>query len=96
MSMQNQSVVQDWIDSLIDVLNAQAFAEDQIEDTCEHAHTPAISAAIAAPTFRETASLLIVTHFSLSTPLITIPYPLLPLSLKLPSQKPRIAFHTVD
>ena len=39
MNMQNQSDVQDSIDSLIDVLNTQALAEDQIEDTCEHAHT---------------------------------------------------------
>ena len=37
--MQNQSDVQDSIDSLIDVLNTQALAEDQIEDTCEHEHT---------------------------------------------------------
>ena len=39
MSTQNQSVVQDSIDSFIDVLNTQAFAKDPIEDTREHAHT---------------------------------------------------------
>ena len=59
-------------------------------------HTPAISAAIAALTFRGTAILLIVTHSSLSPLLITMPHPLLPLSLKLPFQKPRIAFHIVE
>ena len=37
--MQNQSVIQDSLTSLIDVLNTQVFAEDQIEDTREHAHT---------------------------------------------------------
>ena len=31
--------VQDSVDTLIDVLNTRAFAEDQIEDTREHAHT---------------------------------------------------------
>ena len=40
MSMQNQSVVQDSIDSLVDVLNTQAFAKDQIEDTRDHASKP--------------------------------------------------------
>ena len=40
MSMQNQSVVQDSIDSLVDVLNTQALAKDQIEDTREHASKP--------------------------------------------------------
>ena len=36
-------------------------------------HTPITSAAIAVPTFQGTATLLIVTHRSLSTPLITPP-----------------------
>ena len=48
-------------------------------------HTPAISGAMAAHTFRGIAIFLIVTHLSLSTPFITTPRPLLPLSLKLPS-----------
>ena len=51
---------------------------------------------MAALTFTSTAILLIVTHFSVSTPLITIPQSLQPLSLKLPSQRPRIAFHFVE
>ena len=50
-------------------------------------HTPAISAAIAAPTFRGIAILHFVIHFSL-TPLITTPHPQLPLSSKMPSQNP--------
>ena len=38
MSMQNQSV-EDSIDSVIDVLNTQAFAEDEVDDTREHTYT---------------------------------------------------------
>ena len=49
-------------------------------------HTQAISAAMAALTFRGVAILLMVTHLSLSTLSVTTPHPLLPLSLKLPSQ----------
>ena len=37
--MQTSLIVDDSIDTLIDVLNTQAFAEDQIKDTREHAHT---------------------------------------------------------
>ena len=55
-------------------------------------HTPANSAAIAAPTFKGTAILLIVTHLSLSALFITTPHQLLLLSLELPSQKPFTAF----
>ena len=58
-------------------------------------HTPKTSATMAAPTFKGSAISLIVTDFCLSTPLITIPQPPLSSSLKLPSQKPRIAFYVV-
>ena len=57
------------------------------------AHTPITSAAMAVTTFNGTAILLIVTHLSLSVPLITTPHPLLPLSLEPPSQNPFTAFH---
>ena len=36
--IKTQSVAQDSIDTLIDVLNTQVFAEDQIEDTRGHVH----------------------------------------------------------
>ena len=52
MSMQNPSVVQDSVDSLIDGVNTQAFAEDQIEDTGQHAHTSNFCCHGRAPTFR--------------------------------------------
>ena len=63
--------------------------------TLVSAHTPRTCAVMAAPTSRRSSILLIVTHFPGSTPLITIPQPLLRLSLKLPSQKPRVPFHVV-
>ena len=61
--------------------NTQAFAEDQIKVTREHARTRT-SAAIVVPMFRGIAILPIVTHLSLSTPLTTTPHPLLPLSFE--------------
>ena len=60
--MQNWSVIEDSIDSVIDVLNTQGFAEDLI-DSPVSTHTPVISAAMAAPTFRGMSILLIVTPF---------------------------------
>ena len=41
--MQNRSVIEDSIDSVIDVLNTQAFAKDQIDSTREYAHTSSFS-----------------------------------------------------
>ena len=51
-------------------------------------HAPLPSAATAVPTFNGTAILLVVTHLSLSTPLIITPHPL----YRYPSQKPVTAF----
>ena len=56
--------VENSVDTLIDFLHTQAFVENQIEDSREHTHTPATSAAIAVPTFKRTDILLIVTHLS--------------------------------
>ena len=74
--------VDDSIDTLIDTLSTQAFAEDQIKDTHEHAHTSNLGRHGRA-NLQRTAISLMVTHLSLSTPLITTLHPLLPLSLKL-------------
>ena len=90
-----QSAVQDSIDSLIDVLFTQILPEDQIKDTREHAYSNNFSCH-SRTHFQRHCDFTDCHPFFLSTPLITIPQPLLPLSLKLPSQKPRIAFHTVD
>ena len=63
---QDQSAVQDSIDCLIDVSYTQTLAEDQIEDTCEHEYSKQLQ--LPWPhSLSETAILLIVTHFSLST-----------------------------
>ena len=50
---------------------------------------------MAGPTFNGTAISLIGHHVRPSTPLITIPQPLFPSALKLPSKRPRIDFHVV-
>ena len=63
--VQTPSVVEYSNDEQIDVFDTQPLAENQVDEACEYAHTPAISAAIAAPTFRGIAILLIVTHLSL-------------------------------
>ena len=91
----NRQQWQDPVYALINVLYTQTLTEDQIEDSRENATSPKSSAAMAAPTSKGTAILLIVTDFVCPTRLITIPQPLLPSSLKLPSQKPRIAFHVL-
>ena len=62
LSTQSQSVIQDSIDSLIDDVNAQAFTRGSDRGLPVGTHTPAISASMAAPTFRKIAILLIVTH----------------------------------
>ena len=54
---------------------------------------PSFRAAIAVRTFRGNAILLIVIHLSLSTPLMTRPHTLCPLSLQLPCQNPLTTFH---
>ena len=56
-------------------------------------HTPATSAVMAVPILNGTPILLIVTHLSLSAPLITTLRRLLPLFLALPSQNPFSALH---
>ena len=53
----------------------------------EHTHTHITSPAMAVPSPKSTAILLIVTYLSLSTPFITTPHTVLPLFLELPSQK---------
>ena len=80
---------------LIDFFDTQAFTEDQIKDSREHAHTSNLGCHSRA-NFQRIALLLMVTHFSLSTPLITIPHPLLPVFLKLPSQNPFTAFRVSE
>ena len=90
----DQSAKKDPVYSLIDVLYTQTFAEDQIGDTREHAHSKNFCCH-GSTHFQRTAILLIVTICCLSTPLIAIPQQFLPSSLKLPSQKPRIALHVV-
>ena len=81
------------VNTLIDVCDTGICGRSDQRYLWAHTHTPATSAAIAMPTFRGVAILPIVIHLSLSTPLITTPHPLLPVSLKLPSQQPFTACH---
>ena len=95
MHMETRSVVEDSIDTLIDVLNTQAFAEDQIEDTREHAHTSNLGCHCRTHFQKNSNFTNRCPSFPVG-PLITMPHPLLPWSLKLPNQKPRIAFHVAE
>ena len=68
--------VENAVDTLIDFPNTQTFIEHQMKDSREHALLP--------PQLPQLCQLS--THLSLSTPLITTPHPLFPLSLMLPPQ----------
>ena len=81
--METPSVVEYSIDAQIDVFDTQAFAENEVDAACEYAHTCNLGCH-GRTHFRGIAILPSVTHLSLSTPLITTPHPLLPLSVKLP------------
>ena len=87
--MKTQSVVQDSIDTLIDVLNTQAFAEDQIKDALERAHTGNLGRHSRAQFQRDC-------NFTDRHSSFPSPHPPLPLSLKLPSQNPFTVFHVLE
>ena len=70
----------------------QTFAEDQIEGTREHAYTKNFRRH-GGSHFQRNCDLTDCHPFFVCLPLSLITIPLLPSSLKLPSQKPRIAFH---
>ena len=74
----------------MDIFNAETSVQDKIQDAGKNTDTHH-SAATAEPTPKGTAILLMMIHLSLSTLLMTTPQPLLPLTLELPSQKPRTA-----
>ena len=57
----------------VNILNTQALVENQIKDFRENAHTHYFGC-LAVPTLSGNAILLIVTHLSLSAPLITSPH----------------------
>ena len=93
--MQTPSVVQYSIDAQIDVFDTQAFTEDQIKDTCEYAHTCNLGRH-SRTHFQRDCNFTDRYLFSLSTTLIATPHPLLPSSLKLPSQNHFTAFHVSE
>ena len=54
---------EDGVDALINIFNIGTFVQNKIQDAGKNTHTPITSAAMAVPTLRCTATLLIVTHF---------------------------------
>ena len=60
-------VCQEFCQCTIDILNTQAFVENEIKDFCEHAHTH-YSGSHCRTHIQRIAILLIVTHLSLSSP----------------------------
>ena len=88
-----QSAVQDPFHALINVLYNQTLAEDQIEDTREHAYTKNFRR--HGGSLGRTAILLIVTHFCMSTPFDHDSAAALAIVFELPSQKTRIASNVV-
>ena len=67
---------------LLMLLRLNFFIQQQVE-TPANMLAPAVFTAVAVPTFKDTAILLIVIQLSLSTALLTIPHPLLPSSFVL-------------
>ena len=82
------------VSSMIIVLDTHAFAKNQVEDTRWHAHTNIFSCH-GRTHFQRQCNFTDCHPFFSVNPLITMPHQLLPLSLMLPSQTPRIAFHVV-
>ena len=85
-------ICQKCVDTLIDFFSAETFVQNKIQDAGKNTDTHHFCCH-SRTNPKGTAILLIVIHLSSSTPLLTTPQPLLPLTLELLSQKPCTAFH---